>query len=345
MAHCSAARKGDRPTSGSTSISSATRSSRTCRPTRPDRGNTNAVDGHDVPVRHFGVVLTMANGRSSPTRLRAAHTRFVIEPYVRFKGQVGEQATMFFLDPCGNALEFKAFADDCAAVRQVDSGWRHADHRKRTGSDDRYRLRRGVPLVLHRQAQTRGRRSPCRKPPACRRPRCAGIHFSSTRTCAGRHFAQAIPGRQVRWPAARGRDLRARAAAGRDAGLDLNIDGISAPAEYAGRARPDCVRAAGHGAGSEVKERLLKAYFIENRFIGDPDVWRKSPPRPAWMRRARACRQRPGAAASGGRGRRAGRGMGISGVPFFIFKSEACRLRRAGSRDPAGRRSPGVAAD
>jgi len=73
--------------------------------------STSAVDGHEVPVRHFGVVLTMPEWETLADRLRAANTRFVIEPYVRFKGEVGEQATMFFLDPCGNALEFKAFAD------------------------------------------------------------------------------------------------------------------------------------------------------------------------------------------------------------------------------------------
>ena len=72
---------------------------------------TSAVDGDNVPVRHFGVVLTMDEWHALADRLRAAETRFVIEPHVRFKGQVGEQATMFFLDPCGNALEFKAFAD------------------------------------------------------------------------------------------------------------------------------------------------------------------------------------------------------------------------------------------
>ena len=72
---------------------------------------TSAVDGDHVPVRHFGVVLPMAEWDQLAERLRAAGTRFVIEPHVRFKGQVGEQATMFFLDPCGNALEFKAFAD------------------------------------------------------------------------------------------------------------------------------------------------------------------------------------------------------------------------------------------
>jgi len=64
-----------------------------------------------VPVRHFGVVLTMPEWVALADKLRAAETRFVIEPYVRFKGEVGEQATMFFLDPCGNALEFKAFGD------------------------------------------------------------------------------------------------------------------------------------------------------------------------------------------------------------------------------------------
>jgi len=73
--------------------------------------HTGQVDGDDVPVRHFGVVLSMDEWESLAGRLRAAKTRFVIEPHGRFKGQVGEQATMFFLDPCGNALEFKAFAD------------------------------------------------------------------------------------------------------------------------------------------------------------------------------------------------------------------------------------------
>ena len=72
---------------------------------------TSAVDGHDVPVRHFGAILPMAQWERLAERLRAARTRFVIEPHVRFKGQAGEQATMFFLDPSGNALEFKAFGD------------------------------------------------------------------------------------------------------------------------------------------------------------------------------------------------------------------------------------------
>jgi extradiol dioxygenase family protein len=71
----------------------------------------NPVDGHDVPVPHFGVVLDMDQFEALAGRLQAAGVRFVIEPYVRFQGEVGEQATMFFLDPSGNALEFKAFKD------------------------------------------------------------------------------------------------------------------------------------------------------------------------------------------------------------------------------------------
>jgi extradiol dioxygenase family protein len=72
---------------------------------------TNAVDGHGVPVRHFGVVLSIPQWEDLAARLKAAGTKFVIEPYVRFKGEVGEQATMFFLDPSGNAVEIKAFKD------------------------------------------------------------------------------------------------------------------------------------------------------------------------------------------------------------------------------------------
>jgi extradiol dioxygenase family protein len=80
-------------------------------PAAPNIALHNPVDGHDVPVPHFGVVLTMPQWRALADRLTAAGVAFVIEPYVRFKGEVGEQATMFFLDPAGNALEFKAFAD------------------------------------------------------------------------------------------------------------------------------------------------------------------------------------------------------------------------------------------
>jgi uncharacterized protein len=69
------------------------------------------VDGDDVPVRHFGVVLSMGDWQALAARLQAAGTRFVVAPHIRFKDQPGEQATMFLLDPCGNALEFKAFAD------------------------------------------------------------------------------------------------------------------------------------------------------------------------------------------------------------------------------------------
>ena len=72
---------------------------------------TSAVDGKQVPVRHFGVILEMGAWEPLAEKLRAAGVEFVIEPYVRFRGQPGEQATMFLLDPCGNALEFKAFAD------------------------------------------------------------------------------------------------------------------------------------------------------------------------------------------------------------------------------------------
>ena len=75
-------------------------------------GVHNPVDGQDVPVPHFGVVLTLEQWSALAERLRAAETQFVIEPHVRFKGQAGEQATMFLYDPAGNALEFKAFADD-----------------------------------------------------------------------------------------------------------------------------------------------------------------------------------------------------------------------------------------
>ena len=72
---------------------------------------TNPVDGEDVPVPHFGVVLAMADWRALAARLEDAGTQFVIAPGVRFAGEPGEQATMFLLDPAGNALEFKAMAD------------------------------------------------------------------------------------------------------------------------------------------------------------------------------------------------------------------------------------------
>lgn len=73
--------------------------------------HTNPVDGHDVPVPHFGVVLEWAQWQALAKRLESYGVQFAIEPHIRFQGQVGEQATMFLFDPCGNALEFKAFRD------------------------------------------------------------------------------------------------------------------------------------------------------------------------------------------------------------------------------------------
>jgi len=79
----------------------------------PGRGadHHNPVDGHDVPVPHFGVVLDWDDFQALAARLREGGLKFVIEPYIRFRGQPGEQATMFFRDPSGNAIEMKAFAD------------------------------------------------------------------------------------------------------------------------------------------------------------------------------------------------------------------------------------------
>lgn len=73
--------------------------------------DTNPVDGDNVPARHFGVILDMDAWQALADRLQAAGTEFLIEPRIRFKGEVGEQATMFLHDPSGNALEFKSFAD------------------------------------------------------------------------------------------------------------------------------------------------------------------------------------------------------------------------------------------
>ncbi len=75
------------------------------------RSHYNPVDGHGVPVPHFGVVLEMDHWQTLAERLKQHDVKFVIEPYIRFKGEPGEQATLFFLDPSGNALEFKAFKD------------------------------------------------------------------------------------------------------------------------------------------------------------------------------------------------------------------------------------------
>ena len=80
-------------------------------PNREFDASHNPVDGHDVPVPHFGVILEMDDWKELRDRLLAAKIQFKIDPYIRFEGQVGEQATMFLLDPSGNALEFKAFQD------------------------------------------------------------------------------------------------------------------------------------------------------------------------------------------------------------------------------------------
>ncbi len=81
------------------------------RPAEEVQHHFNPVDGHDVPVPHFGVVLEWHAWHELEKRLKNYNTKFIIEPYIRFKGLPGEQATMFFLDPSGNALEFKSFQD------------------------------------------------------------------------------------------------------------------------------------------------------------------------------------------------------------------------------------------
>jgi len=78
---------------------------------RESEAATNLVDDHDVPVPHFGAVLDLETWGRLSEKLKSAKIRFVIEPHIRFRGQVGEQATMFLLDPSGNAIEFKAFQD------------------------------------------------------------------------------------------------------------------------------------------------------------------------------------------------------------------------------------------
>jgi extradiol dioxygenase family protein len=85
-------------------------------PARGDGEASNSVDGEDVPVRHFGVILGVSEWEALAARLATAGTRFLIEPQTRFEGEAGEQKTMFFLDPSGNALEFKAVADDAQVV-------------------------------------------------------------------------------------------------------------------------------------------------------------------------------------------------------------------------------------
>ena len=81
------------------------------KPKTEDELHTNQVDGKSVPVPHYGVVLSWEEFDSFATHLKQKNIDFIIEPYIRFQGEVGEQATMFFKDPSGNALEFKAFKD------------------------------------------------------------------------------------------------------------------------------------------------------------------------------------------------------------------------------------------
>lgn len=82
------------------------------KPSEIKQADANSVDGKNVPVRHMGVILTMDAWHELAERVKSHNVPFVIEPYIRFKGEPGEQATMFFLDPSGNALEFKAFQRD-----------------------------------------------------------------------------------------------------------------------------------------------------------------------------------------------------------------------------------------
>jgi len=81
------------------------------RPEELKNTKKNSVDGKDVPVRHFGVILEWETWHQLSSKLKENNVDFIIDPYIRFKGEVGEQATMFFLDPSGNALEFKSFKD------------------------------------------------------------------------------------------------------------------------------------------------------------------------------------------------------------------------------------------
>ncbi len=87
---------------------------------KKNEGISNHVDGHGVPVPHFGVVMEWQSWHDFAEKLKIAKISFVIEPYIRFRGQIGEQATMFFLDPSGNALEFKAFKDPSQLFRKYE---------------------------------------------------------------------------------------------------------------------------------------------------------------------------------------------------------------------------------
>ena len=87
------------------------------KPSETRKASANEVDGKSVPVLHWGVILEWNEWHRLAERLKKKNVAFIIEPYVRFKGLVGEQATMFFRDPSGNALEFKAFKDDSFIFR------------------------------------------------------------------------------------------------------------------------------------------------------------------------------------------------------------------------------------
>lgn len=89
------------------------------RPSELRAAKTNPVDGKNVPVRHWGVILAWDEWHQLAERLKEHNVEFIIEPYVRFKGEPGEQATMFFLDPSGNALEFKSFQNDAEIFRSA----------------------------------------------------------------------------------------------------------------------------------------------------------------------------------------------------------------------------------
>jgi len=84
------------------------------KPSEVKKADANSVDGKNVPVKHMGVILTMDQWQALAEKVKGHKIDFVIEPYIRFKGEPGEQATMFFLDPSGNALEFKAFKNDAS---------------------------------------------------------------------------------------------------------------------------------------------------------------------------------------------------------------------------------------
>ena len=89
------------------------------KPEETHKVTANEVDGHKVPVRHFGIVLDWNDWHKLSEKLKLENTEFIIEPYIRFKGKVGEQATMFFYDPSGNALEFKSFKDSVQLFKSI----------------------------------------------------------------------------------------------------------------------------------------------------------------------------------------------------------------------------------